>query len=86
VDDLGAADVALELDPEALGLEGLRVELAEDELLGEVLRADAQRRRIVRRARRSGSLVAAATAREGQQEGDGACRQAQAATPQRPEG
>jgi hypothetical protein len=65
VDDLRAADVLLELDREALGLERLLVELAQEELLGEVLRADAQRRRLVAGAgglprRRLGTAAAAA--------------------------
>src|SRR5215212_2125701 len=37
VGDLGGADVGLQVDAVALGLERLLVELAEDELLGEVL-------------------------------------------------
>ena len=40
------ADRRLELDREALGLQRLLVELAEDVLLGEVLRPDADRRRV----------------------------------------
>ena len=44
LDDLGRADVLLVGDLEALRLERLLVELAEDELLGEVLRADHDRR------------------------------------------
>jgi hypothetical protein len=42
VDDLGAADVALELDLEPVGAQRLAVELAQQELFGEVLRADPQ--------------------------------------------
>ena len=54
VDQLGAADVLLVGDLEALRLERLLVELAEDERLGEVLRADGDRRRRGRlRVRRS---------------------------------
>ena len=44
LDQLGRADVLLVGDVEALRLERLLVELAEDELLGEVLRADDDRR------------------------------------------
>ena len=46
VDQLRRADVLLVLDLEALRLERLLVELAEHELLGEVLRADDDRRRL----------------------------------------
>ena len=46
VDQLRRADVLLVLDLEALRLEGLLVELAEHVLLGEVLRADDDRRRL----------------------------------------
>jgi hypothetical protein len=44
VDQLGAADVLLEHHLVALRLEGLLVELAEHVLLGEVLRAERDRR------------------------------------------
>ena len=52
VDQLRAADVLLVGHLEALRLEGLLVELAKDVLLGEVLRADRDRRRGGLRVRR----------------------------------
>src|SRR5207302_2333252 len=45
LDDLGTADVLVVIDLDALVLERLLVELAEHELLGEVLRAEADCRR-----------------------------------------
>ena len=38
----GASEIELALDGDALGLEGLRRDLSEHDLLGEVLRADGQ--------------------------------------------
>src|SRR5207244_2862207 len=54
VDHLGAPDVVLELHRKALGLECLLVDLAEDELLGEVLRAELHRRLPLARLSRYG--------------------------------
>src|SRR5262249_10194752 len=58
VDDLRAADVALQRDLEAGATKGARVELAEDVLLGEVLRPDRDRRELLLR----GAVGAAAAA------------------------
>jgi hypothetical protein len=68
VDDLRAPDVLLELDREALGLERLLVELAEQELLGEVLRPDAQRRGPVVAARGAARRTARPAAAGGQED------------------
>jgi hypothetical protein len=70
VDDLGGADAALDVDRVALGAKSSGIELAEDVLLGEVLRADRDRRlalaglgrRRLRRGRAAAAGVAAAAA------------------------
>ena len=65
MDDLRAADVGLEHDVEALRAQRLAVELAEDPLLGEVLRADADLRSVRgRRATGARAVVVAPAAAE----------------------
>src|SRR5205807_5966078 len=69
VGDLGAADAVLEVDRVPLCLERLLVELAEDVLLGEVLRPERDRRLALARAARGGAarrarLLAAAAGRQ----------------------
>src|SRR5207302_736754 len=65
VDDLGGPDVGLVDDLVALGLQGLLVERADDELLGEVLGAEGDRPAVphVGRARRAAAAGASGAAR-----------------------